>query len=99
MAAAHPLMVAEYYKGKCPPLEACVNELQTCLNTQCTGTDQQKCASNACVQCNQKADQCATAIKSCTPGEAESTFGMCSSLFMLVLPILSMAGALIAKIV
>ncbi|VVB51768.1 Uncharacterised protein [uncultured archaeon] len=71
MVANYPMASAKYFDGKCPTLERCIEQLQTCDAQQCTGDTHEKCTSvihgfGSCSDCYVAADKCSTlAAKNC----------------------------------
>ncbi|MEM3364020.1 MAG: hypothetical protein QXS93_00740 [Candidatus Micrarchaeia archaeon] len=92
VSTSYPIMSAKYSAGKCPEVDACAAELQSCVSQYSTGNDRADCQEGSVSVCYSASDQCIrrAAIKC---GEIENECpGSSSGIIIAVLGILGMAA-------
>jgi len=58
VSASYPIMAAKYADGKCPQVDSCASELQSCVAQYNTGNDKADCQEGSVGVCYAAADQC-----------------------------------------
>jgi hypothetical protein len=57
--AAYPIASTKYFADMCPPMQGCIDILQSCNGARCAGDDQSRCRQASCRSCYEDADRCA----------------------------------------
>jgi len=69
IAVSHPILASNYQEKKCPQVDTCASELQSCKNTYETGNDSVDCKNFLVETCFKESDQCIEkAVKDCGGG-------------------------------
>lgn len=58
VSASYPIMAAKYADGKCPQVDACASELQSCVSQYASGNDKADCQEGSVGVCYSAADAC-----------------------------------------
>ncbi len=58
VSTSYPIMAAEYAAGKCPAVDSCASELQSCMAQVSTGDDRADCQEGSAETCYSAADVC-----------------------------------------
>ncbi len=58
VSASYPIMAAKYAEGKCPEVDSCASELQSCVAQVSTGNDKADCQDGSVAVCYATADGC-----------------------------------------
>ena len=68
IAEKRPFLASKYNEGKCPAIDACAAELESCKSAVSTGNDYKDCLNPLVGVCFVEADACvAKAEEKCTP--------------------------------
>ncbi|MCX6777004.1 MAG: hypothetical protein NTY73_03495 [Candidatus Micrarchaeota archaeon] len=66
IAVHHPILASNYKDGKCPDVDACASQLQSCKNSFSLGDDKVDCNNPLVRECFTDADACiAKAVEKC----------------------------------
>ena len=69
IAINHPILASKYDEGKCPQMDTCASELDSCKSTYETGNDSADCKNFLVEACFKASDQCvAKAVQECGEG-------------------------------
>jgi hypothetical protein len=69
IALNHPILASKYKEGKCPQIDTCTSELETCKSGVSTGNDTADCKNFLVEACFKESDQCvAKAVEDCGGG-------------------------------
>ena len=71
MTTSYPIMAGKYAEGKCPQVDECASELQSCAAQYSSGDDKADCQEGSLAICYAAADEC-TKKAAVTCGEIES---------------------------
>lgn len=70
VSVSYPIMAAKYAKGECPAVDACAEELSSCVAQYSSGNDKADCEEGSVGVCYAAADSCtSSAARQC--GEIE----------------------------
>jgi len=58
VSTSHAIASAAYAAGKCPGIDACASELQSCQSSYASGNDKADCAEGSVSVCFSASDQC-----------------------------------------
>jgi hypothetical protein len=58
IAEYYPILAANYKAGKCPQVDTCASELQSCKNRYASGNDSVDCNNSQIASCFKQSDQC-----------------------------------------
>jgi hypothetical protein len=83
VSVSYPIMAGKYAEGKCPAIDSCASELQSCVAQYGTGDDKADCQEGSLAVCYAAADVCTkqAAVKC---GEIESPCPGSSATFILL---------------
>lgn len=93
VSSSYPRMSIEYAQGKCPQVDECSAQLQSCLSQMGTGNDKADCAEGSSMTCYAISDQCVQkAAGKCPPPDPNNPCGLPAALIMLVVGGVFLAG-------
>ncbi len=100
VAVSHPILASNYKAGKCPQVDTCASQLQSCKSTYETGNDSVDCKNFLVESCFKESDQCVEkAVQDCGGGldltGIESMLGPYCPFFMILSAVL--LGAVYAQ--
>jgi len=83
VSTSYPIMAGQYASGKCPQVDACAAELQSCTSQYGSGNDKNDCQEGSMAVCYGAADECVKqAATKC--GEIEKQCPGSSAAFVLL---------------
>ncbi|MDD5171553.1 MAG: hypothetical protein PHF60_00795 [Candidatus ainarchaeum sp.] len=83
MSSKYPIMATAYSQGKCPQVDECASELQSCIAQYSSGDDKADCQEGSLAVCYAASDECVkSAAVKC--GELESPCPGSSTAFILL---------------
>lgn len=89
-SAAYPIMSTKYAAGKCPQVDACAEQLQSCVAQVSTGDDRADCQEGSVMACYSAADSC-TKRAALACGEIEKECGPPTGMLLAVLALAGFA--------
>jgi len=75
IAVNHPILASKYKEGKCPQVDTCASQLDSCKSLVSVGNDSKDCYNPLVQECFTEADQCIDeAVDKCGGGLDLSNF-------------------------